>query len=102
MTNEEKFKTAKERAKEFKEFCDMQTCYSCPLKEFETSEASCAFHWLALEYKEKLMPCPFCGGVALQRKVDDMYYVHCIECGTKTVNSFTEEEAIAAWNRRVK
>lgn len=62
--------------------------------------------------KEKLKPCPFCGGEAytytatnnengLKRKY---WLVHCKECElnypTSKNKCFTEEEAINFWNER--
>lgn len=55
-----------------------------------------------MSQSESLKPCPFCGG-----KADTMMYhtpprwsVGCIGCAAQFVGPETEEEAIAAWNRR--
>jgi len=46
--------------------------------------------------KEKLLPCPFCGGEA---HLFDGNWVECTKCGCQTPETF-EEVAISAWNRR--
>lgn len=56
----------------------------------------------------ELLPCPFCGGEDLEtdhiRTYDvdhpDVYEVHCVECGGRGGEGWTEAEAIAAWNTR--
>jgi Lar family restriction alleviation protein len=57
---------------------------------------------------EKLKPCPFCGGDAKLKKVDelivDMYFVCCgnTNCQTyaRTAYQATKEMAVKVWNRR--
>ena len=54
----------------------------------------------------ELKPCPFCGGKARLHEIASTYhvlwrYVMCDNCLTSNDNYSTEEEAIAAWNRRV-
>ena len=61
---------------------------------------------------EKLLPCPFCGGEAESKmylwghhaethEPIWCYYIYCTSCDAMTDDVFkTEEEAIAAWNRR--
>lgn len=56
---------------------------------------------------EKLKPCPFCGGKAklVETYVEKgiwVYSVDCSNCKTRQQVSKTEEEAINAWNTRVK
>ena len=48
----------------------------------------------------KLKSCPFCGGNAVIFKY--LWQVRCEECMVKTSVFETREEAIEAWNRRVK
>lgn len=65
----------------------------------------------------KLKPCPFCGGEAklskftMRESVKDQHGIFpgkeypvcrvvCTSCGTRTAQWDSEEEAIAAWNRR--
>lgn len=51
--------------------------------------------------KKELEPCPFCG---IKRKIevgeDDMFFVQCLKCGTRTDYYLYEVDAIAAWNSR--
>lgn len=58
----------------------------------------------AAENKQKLLPCPFCGGKA---ETDYAFYdyndygVHCVECGAYVCTVKDDpQEAIKAWNRR--
>ncbi len=52
-----------------------------------------------------LKPCPFCGGVATLWSGCGECYVRCDNCRSTTayidLKAGTEDEAIAAWNRRV-
>ena len=57
MTNEQKYKTAEERAKAFKKFCDNTQCSQCPYKG--ESRLVCPMYWLADEYKEPEQDLPF-------------------------------------------
>ena len=59
MTNEEKYKTAEERAKEFQKFCSNRRCSTCPYNHKATSYLACPMHWLADEYKEPEQDLPF-------------------------------------------
>lgn len=53
--------------------------------------------------KEKLKPCPFCGGKPyVEKDTEDNMTVDCQECFASGPFSYTEEEAIKAWNRRAK
>lgn len=113
MTNAEKFKTAEERAIAFRKFCVKKICKGSEAncifsgKMHDKIKHNCEFAWLDLEYKEELRPCPFCGDEAVIFSVEEGVY--CVSCtsdscianvATQTFSS--EEEAIAAWNRRVK
>jgi Lar family restriction alleviation protein len=102
MTNGEKFKTAEERSRAYQKYCSSNgmECNKCPLRKV-SSVVRCSFEWLNLEYKEELKPCPFCGGEAMERKSNKLYYVFCKNCSVKTVDSITKDAAIEAWNRRV-
>lgn len=48
--------------------------------------------------------CPFCGGMAMVATMqsDNMKMVCCVECLAHGRLCYTEEEAIAAWNRRTE
>lgn len=46
MTNQEKYKTAKEREVAFLKFCNAQGCASCPL--CDNDEDDCRYLWLEL------------------------------------------------------
>jgi Lar family restriction alleviation protein len=105
MTNGEKYKTAKEQTDAFYKFCDDNECIKCPCRDNKISRILCAFNWLKLEYKEELLPCPFCGGRAEFNKtlVEDSTYgwVQCTYCGAHFITK-DRDEAISAWNRRAK
>lgn len=47
---------------------------------------------------EKLKPCPFCGSVDVSILMQSL--ISCRQCEAEGPPSDTEEEAIAAWNRR--
>ena len=51
---------------------------------------------------EELKPCPFCGGKAKIKKDDEgnHFYVLCKKCGTKSISTANETEAIDLWNMR--
>lgn len=57
---------------------------------------------------EELKNCPFCGGKAISRRrrpdhiMNGKYFISCVECRNKTHYYDSEEEAIAAWNKRVE
>lgn len=56
---------------------------------------------------KELLPCPFCGEAAAMNRADDgyeegpPYYVSCNECESDGAWKDNEEEARAAWNRRI-
>ena len=62
--------------------------------------------------KEKLKPCPFCGGKAELYKVEwkmdkrgvpsRPYWIFCTECNIATPSVGTKRAAIKRWNRRTK
>ena len=60
---------------------------------------------------DELKPCPFCGGKAELRHfagINVTSYVRCMDCKAQTfefrisTEQSSDEEAIEAWNRRVK
>lgn len=100
MTNAEKFKTVDERLTAHNKMCENKDC-NC------SGVALCVLKWLAQEAPtEKPLPCPFCGSNAITFIAQEMFYVSCVneDCiASVPMNSFSsEEDAIAAWNRRVK
>ena len=50
---------------------------------------------------KELKKCPFCGGEA-EIAGYKIFWVICKECTAETKSFDTREEAIEAWNRRVK
>jgi Lar family restriction alleviation protein len=109
MTNEEKYKTAEERKREFYAFCSTHICAFCKCNmdviDQPKEKTKCAFRWLTLEYEDELKPCPFCGSEASINSGTEDHYVVCRndDCAAALIaRSFSSaEEAIAAWNRRV-
>lgn len=58
---------------------------------------------------DKLKPCPFCGGEAgfiepiyVRSEADYPYVIECSQCGIQTSIYNNQDQAIAAWNRRVE
>jgi Lar family restriction alleviation protein len=53
--------------------------------------------------KEKLKPCPFCGGKGSMfiGQFGTFYYVSCESCKAQTTEYTTRAEAIEAWNKQV-
>ena len=108
MTNEEKYKTPRERATAFREFCKRnKECENCPIKEqYADAESGCSFRWLALE-EEKPLPCPCCGAKVevfhiSRSELDQGYHVFCGSCGLQTALEKTSDKAVALWNRRAR
>lgn len=56
--------------------------------------------------RKKLKPCPFCGGEAAETEslTGGLYFVVCSDndCAAIGAYRYSEEEAIKAWNRRVR
>ncbi len=50
----------------------------------------------------ELMRCPFCGGDAIGLRTHYDYVIKCQCCTAQTSFHKTEEDAKAAWNRRVQ
>lgn len=103
MTNAEKFKTAIER----------RDAYHRYVSENEVIVEE--FFWLEMEFKEELLPCPFCGGKAEVKKVYGVnkYYIicssskalskdNCVLAGIGARIYDSIGAAIAEWNRRAK
>lgn len=51
---------------------------------------------------DKLKPCPFCNGKAGVYEFYTLYKAQCNCCGCGTLQRKSKEQAIEAWNRRVK
>lgn len=99
MTNEEKFKTAEERQKAYAIYCESMRSANLAILPGK-------FEWLGLEYDVVLRVCPFCGGEATVVDIADpeykYYHIRCSECACKTEAKLGLDNAISAWNRRVK
>lgn len=55
--------------------------------------------------KEKLKPCPFCGGSDIDIRTDDgglSWYSFCNDCGVMCGYSTTKDDVVNAWNRRTE
>lgn len=62
--------------------------------------------------EKELLHCPYCGNTAGEKTgvcvmtrhggFLEPYFTLCRKCGASTKNFMTREEAIDAWNRRVK
>ncbi len=55
--------------------------------------------------RQKLKPCPFCGGEPKIHRIDrstEFFRIVCFNCFSDTGNYYTEKEAIEAWNKRVE
>lgn len=104
MTNQEKYKTAREREQAFVRFCEPRICKECPVHAGHGAGNGCVLIWLEMEAEEELLPCPFCGGKAsaIDSKFSLATFVRCDNCHSTTGNFKTKEMAIAAWNRRAK
>lgn len=104
MTNEERFKTMRERLDNFRNWCEKRECDKCEFGADREGTEGCVFSWLAREYKEELKPCPFCGCEQMntyKSNNTDIWYVSCDRCGVRTEGDTSKEYAIAAWNRRI-
>lgn len=109
MTNGEKYKSIDDRVYAFRQYCAETECPNCCIKESKDrigQRDRCILTWLALEFEEKPLPCPFCGG---KTEIDSTihygsyyYFVECKNCHMSSISCLIKDEAIAAWNRRVK
>ena len=92
MNNEQKYKTAEERVKEFLSQREVSSIATDVANEFA--------HWLALEAEEEPEPCPFCGGTTEVITDEQGYYgVSCIHCDYTSERYEQSIYAIAAHNR---
>jgi len=103
MTNAEKYKTAKWRDEEFRNFCKIGNCDKCPLHHRECGKIGTQFAWLELEAEGEMpLPCPFCGSdVDVVSLTGDWKSCRCI-CGYDSPMKINEEDAISAHNRVAK
>lgn len=100
MKNCEKFKTADERAKALRVFCNSnKTCKRCPLYDATDDVRNCAFHWLELEAEEeKPESCPFCHGEC--NVIGDVNHrVKCMSCNYESIMDSDRDKVVAAHNR---
>ena len=88
------------------DFCNSKKgCIGCPIGSGIHLDigipfaVKCAYAWEELEYKEKIKPCPFCGGEAeLNSGVEN--WVECTVCHNRTDTWLCDSKAIERWNRR--
>ena len=104
MTNEQKYKTAKERNDAFSEWCFSRDCKTCELKSHNNFDggAECRFYWLDLEAdEEKPEPCFFCGNkyLAITKDGNNLWSVSCTACLYESRHHADRDTAIAAHNR---
>lgn len=101
MTNEQKYKTPKERTYAFNEWCFNTNCESCKLRSHNSiGGTGCRFYWLALEAEEeKPEPCPFCHSETEIVSSNNIYQVSCVHCLYLSKGCTNEESAISAHNR---
>lgn len=53
----------------------------------------------------RLLPCPFCGGENTNMQpgvIGDVFYGHCMTCGTIGPRAKEKSNATLAWNKRQK
>lgn len=110
MLNQDKYTTAEERVRKFREFLDTRCRGSDDCEKCEV-HALCrklgyygrAMGWLALEAEEeKLESCPFCGSRMGEGQSSDGKRVLICDnrnCGYITPKGNTRAEAVAAHNR---
>lgn len=57
-----------------------------------------------MDNEERLKPCPFCNGEArlFKHGIRDYWVIGCKRCFVVFPDSFSKQEAITKWNRRVK
>ena len=104
MTNEQKYKTAKERNDAFSEWCFNRDCKTCELKSHNSFDGGdgCRFYWLDLEAdEEKPEPCPFCGNkyLAITKDGNNLWSVSCTACLYESRHHENRDTAISAHNR---
>ena len=103
MTNEQKYKTPKERTYAFNEWCFNRDCESCKLRSHNSfGGVGCRFYWLALEAEEeKPEPCFYCGNkyLAITKDGNNLWSVSCTACLYESRHHENRDTAIAAHNR---
>lgn len=52
--------------------------------------------------RQKLKPCPFCGGDKIRLTNWGLYRCWCANCLAQAANEISEKDAVEAWNRRVE
>lgn len=52
--------------------------------------------------RQKLKPCPFCGGDKIRLTNWGLYRCWCANCLAQAADEISEKDAVEAWNRRVE
>lgn len=57
---------------------------------------------MAVDCRQELKPCPFCGSTEIVLSNWGLYRCWCTNCLAKTDDEILEKDAIKAWNRRAE
>lgn len=100
MLNSEKFKTADERARAFRSYCDGGAAQGAYKKCLDRRCIECALKWLDLEAdKERPLPCPFCGGTDVVIQDVGGFELACQGCGFHTPSYMVLEKLTSEYQR---
>jgi len=97
MTNAEKYKTAKRRARAFIFDC-VECRRDCSLDE----RVYCLLDWLDTEVEDnRPLPCPLCG-LKVEHVKGELHRFYCECCNYKSIGEDSKFKAIATYNRVAK